>query len=132
MLAFVSYQTEERIVAGRVANLLESLGVTPFMAHEDIEISDEWRLELLRQIDNADLFVPILSERYYESIWCKEESGIAAFRNITTIPLSIDGSVPQGFLAHIQSTRIDPELPSYPNLIPGSRGMMSNSRSTCL
>jgi hypothetical protein len=34
---------------------------------------------------------------------------MAAYRGITIIPLSIDGSIPEGFMAHIQSTRIDPK-----------------------
>lgn len=79
----------------------------------------EWRLELLRQLGLAELFVPILSKKYYESIWCKQESGIAAFRSVTVVPLSIDGSVPQGFLGHIQSTKINPDEPTFKDLVPG-------------
>lgn len=41
--------------------------------------------------------LPILSAHFYGSIWCKQESGIAAFRNMTIIPLSIDGAIPGGF-----------------------------------
>jgi hypothetical protein len=67
------------------------------MAHEHIEVSVEWRAEILRQLGLAVLFVPILSARYYSSIWCKQESGIAAFRGMTIIPLSIDGALSQGF-----------------------------------
>src|ERR1700740_414160 len=96
MLAFMSYQTEDRHMATAVAQLLMSLGVGCFMAHEHIEVSVQWRDEILRQIGLADLFVPILSQRYYASIWCKQESGIAAFRRMTIIPLSTDGSIPPG------------------------------------
>lgn len=119
MLAFMSYQTENRAVAARVSDLLATLGIQAFMAHEHIEVSMQWRDEILRQIGLADLFVPILSQHYYQSIWCKQESGIAAFRRITLIPLSIDGSIPQGAISHIQSTRIDPNAPTYANIFPG-------------
>jgi hypothetical protein len=119
MHAFISYQTEERQIAGRVAELLATLHVTAFMAHEHIEVSQEWRLEILRQLADADVFIPILSERFYTSIWCKQESGVAAFRNMTIIPLSIDGSIPQGFFAHVQCVRIDPAAPAYRNVLPG-------------
>src|SRR5262249_39716795 len=74
---------------------------------------------ILKQLAIAELFIPILSANYYGSIWCKQESGIAAFRGITIIPLSIDGSIPQGFLAHIQSTRINPEAPTLRDVLPG-------------
>jgi hypothetical protein len=119
MRAFLSYQTDERAIAARVSDLLVKINITTFMAHEHIEVSVEWREEILRQLDLADLFVPILSAKYWGSIWCKQESGIAAFRGMTIIPLSIDGAIPQGFMAHIQSTRIDPAAPTYQNLLPG-------------
>lgn len=119
MLAFMSYQTEDRAIAASVSALLVELGISTFMAHEHIEVSNEWRLEILKQLAAADLFVPILSKKYYSSIWCKQESGIAAFRGMTIIPLSTDGSIPQGFLSHIQSTKIDPAAPTYANIVPG-------------
>jgi TIR domain len=141
MLAFMSYQTEERAVAASVAALLETLGVRSFLAHEHIEVSAQWRDEILREIGLADLFVPILSQRYYASIWCKQESGIAAFRRMTIIPLSLDGSIPQGAISHIQSSLLQGAQPTHQQLLPGlaSRdvsfvinavtGMVAGSRS---
>ncbi|MET4804424.1 toll/interleukin-1 receptor domain-containing protein [Bradyrhizobium sp. LB11.1] len=119
MLAFMSYQTEEREIAAGVAALLGSLGVPAFMAHEHIEVSMQWRDEILRQVGLADLFVPILSQRYYASIWCKQESGIAAFRRMTIIPLSLDGSIPQGAINHIQSTLLQGGRATYEQILPG-------------
>lgn len=119
MRAFMSYQTSDKEIAARVAAILREFECTAFMAHEDIEVSGEWRLEILKEIEAADLFVPILSARYYDLIWCKQEFGIAAFRRMTIIPLSTDGAIPQGFIAHIQSTRIDPASPKFTDLLPG-------------
>ena len=119
MHAFLSYQTDDKLVAAQVAGLLGKLGCTVFMAHEHIQVSEEWRIQILEQIGVADLFVPILSRNYYGSMWCKQESGIAAFRKITIIPLSTDGSIPQGFIGHIQSTKIDPKAPKLVDLLPG-------------
>src|SRR5450759_3964927 len=89
------------------------------MAHEDIDVSEEWRLYILKQLAEADLFIPILSNHYFPSVWCAQESGIAAFRNMTTLPLSIDGTIPAGFMGHIQSTKINPDNPKYEDLLPG-------------
>ncbi|WP_271528809.1 toll/interleukin-1 receptor domain-containing protein [Bradyrhizobium sp. CCBAU 25338] len=119
MYAFMSYQTEDRFVAANVAGLLETLGIRSFMAHEHIEVSIQWRDEILRQIGLADLFVPILSQRYYASIWCKQESGIAAFRRMTIIPLSLDGSIPQGAINHIQSSPLLNGQATYQQIFPG-------------
>jgi TIR domain len=119
MRAFLSYQTADKLVAARIAELLNKLGCTSFMAHENIQVSQEWRLSILQELTIADLFIPILSKNYYESIWCKQESGIAAYRSITIIPLSTDGSIPEGFIGHIQSTKIDPNTPKFSDLLPG-------------
>jgi hypothetical protein len=94
-------------------------GCTTFMAHEHIQVSEEWRIQILQQLELADLFVLILTQNYYGSIWCKQESGVAAFRKITIVPLPTDGTIPAGFIAHIQSTKIDPQAPTYQDLILG-------------
>jgi hypothetical protein len=119
MRAFMSYQTSDKEIAGRVTAVLQHFECSTFMAHEDIEVSGEWRLEILKEIGAADLFVPILSANYLKSIWCAQESGIAVHRGMTIIPLSTDGTVPQGLIAHIQSIRIDPNSPKYSDLLPG-------------
>jgi hypothetical protein len=119
MRAFLSYQTADKLVAGRISELLKGLGISAFMAHEDIEVSEEWQHRILKEIGEADLFIPILSERYFSSVYCAQESGIAAFKIMTMIPLSIDGTIPHGFLAHIQSTKINPDNPTYLDLLPG-------------
>ena len=119
MRAFLSYQTKDKLVAGRVGKLLEGLGISVFMAHEDIDVSEEWRIRILKELGEADLFVPILSKHYFLSIWCTQESGVAAFRNMTIVPLSIDGTIPDGFMGHIQSTKIDGERPAHDDIVPG-------------
>jgi hypothetical protein len=120
MYAFVSYRTADKAVAGRVRDVLAGLGIEAFLAHEDIHVSEEWRLKILREIGRADLFIAILSKNYFRSAWCIQESGIAAFRKgMTIVPLSIDGTIPRGFLSHIQSSKIDPKRPWQADLFPG-------------
>lgn len=107
--AFISYHSSEREIAARVAAEVQRLGMAPFMAHEHIEVSVEWRTRLLQELKEADTFVALLSERYQSSVWCMQESGIAAFRSdLLVIPLSLDHTVSPGFLGLFQSVRIDP------------------------
>ncbi len=49
----------------------------------------------------------------------QQESGIAAFRKMTIVPLSIDGSIPQGFISQFQATKLDPNTPDIRALLPG-------------
>jgi hypothetical protein len=119
MYAFLSYQNNDRAVAARIRDALATMKIQSFMAHEDIHVSEEWRVALLAELHKTDIFVPIISANYYQSVWCVQDSGIAAFRGMTIIPLSIDNTVPQGFLNNIQSTRIDGANPSRTALFPG-------------
>lgn len=119
MRAFLSYNTVDKAIAGNIKAIVDRLGVKSFLAHEDIEVSAEWRLAIIQELMAANVFIAVLSENYYNSIWCKQELGMAAYRGIAIIPLSIDGSIPQGFIAHIQSTKIDRQAPSLADLLPG-------------
>ena len=107
--AFISYHSSEREIAARVAAKVQRLGMAAFMAHEHIDVSVEWRTRLLHELKEADTFVALLSEHYQCSVWCMQESGIAAFwSDLLVIPLSLDQTVSPGFLGLFQSVRIDP------------------------
>ena len=106
--AFISYQTQDKLVAARLKISLERVGIRAFLAHEDIEVSDVWRSRILQELRVADMFIAVLSQAYLESLWCVQESGVAAFRDdLLVVPLSLDGTIPQGFLSSFQSVRID-------------------------
>jgi hypothetical protein len=120
MYAFISYQTADKIAAGQIRDVLESLGISGFLAHEDIAVSEEWRLKILSEIGKADLFIAVLTKDYFTSIWCAQESGIAAFRKrMAILPLSLDGTIPIGFLAPFQSTKVDPRNITAHDILPG-------------
>ncbi len=118
--AFVSYHTSNKETAGKLKNILSKVGIDGFLAHEDIHVSEEWRLKILEELGKASIFICLLCKDYLVSPWCAQESGIAAFRgDMTIIPLSIDGTIPIGFIGNIQSTKIDKDNFSIIELIPG-------------
>jgi hypothetical protein len=120
MYAFISYQTADKIVAGQIREVLDKLGIRAFLAHEDIAVSEEWRKAILAELGKADLFIAVLTQNYFQSIWCAQESGIAAFRKrMVVLPLSLDGTVPIGFMAHIQSTKVDQRNITANDILPG-------------
>ncbi|MFN5164623.1 MAG: toll/interleukin-1 receptor domain-containing protein [Pseudomonadota bacterium] len=117
--AFISYQTADRVVAGQMREALAPAGVAAFLAHEDIEVSVEWRGRLLQELHRADVFIAVLSAAYLRSAWCIQESGIAAFKpDLLVVPLSLDGTVPPAFLGGFQSARLDPATLSTATLAP--------------
>ena len=117
--AFISYQTKQKEVAGSVYKLLAGLDVPAFLAHEHIEVSQEWRVKILEELRDSRLFIALLSAEYHQSPWCTQESGIAAALDLTCIPLSLDGAIPSGFLGHIQSEKVNPESITLETLLPG-------------
>lgn len=119
-LAFLSYQTADKAVAGQLKTVLASVGISAFLAHEDIAVSEEWRLKILEEIGRASIFISLLSKDYFQSPWCVQESGIAAYRSdMTVIPLSLDGTTPKGFISNFQSVKVDPDRITIGDLIPG-------------
>jgi hypothetical protein len=117
---FISYQTNDKQVAGQLKTMLSKAGIQSFLAHEDIEVSNEWRLKILEEIGKADIFICLLSCNYSSSAWCVQEAGIAAFLKPTIIPLSIDEkTIPAGFISNIQSVKLNPLFLSLNHLVPG-------------
>lgn len=117
--AFISYQTSDKLIAGSLKKVLSDIGINSFLAHEDIQVSEEWRTRIIKELSNTEIFICLLSKRYLESDWCIQESGIAAFRpDLLVIPLSLDGTIPTGFLRHIQSVKFQPEDINLTDIAP--------------
>jgi hypothetical protein len=117
--AFISYQTADKIVAGKIKKILSHFGINSFLAHEDIEISDEWQYEILERMKKSSIFICLLSENYLNSVYCIQESGMAIILDMTIIPLSLDGTISHGFISKFQSKRINNLEPSFDDVIPG-------------
>ena len=105
--AFVSYSHKDRRYGGQAKAVLGEVGINTFLAHEDLEVSEEWQRRILKELSRCDLFVPLLSKNFLKSKWAPQEAGYIASRpEVVIAPLSIDGTTPYGFLSHVQSSRI--------------------------
>lgn len=107
--AFISYAYDDRAHGVQVKALLSDVGFRVFLAHDDLEVSDEWRTRILEDLQRCDLFVPLLSANFVKSLWAPQEVGLAVSRldaGVIIAPLSIDGTRSFGFISHLQSPRI--------------------------
>ena len=105
--AFVSYSYVDRGFGRQAKTVLGEVGIDAFLAHEDLETSEQWQHRILSELRRCDLFVPLLSRNFLESKWAPQEAGFIASRpEVVIAPLSIDGTTPFGFLSHVQSSRI--------------------------
>ncbi len=103
MKAFISYSTADKEKGAEVKNVLDKLGIESFLAHDDIRVSEEWERRILKELNECQLFIPLLSNNFKESDWCGQEAGIIANRrNVAIIPFSLNGTNPYGFISKFQ------------------------------
>jgi TIR domain-containing protein len=106
--AFVSYSVEKKIAGGAVKECLGRFGYECFLAHEDLHVSEEWKHRILEELGTADVFVALLSKEFMASKWCGQELGFIVSRPaVLVVPLSLDGTMPYGFIEHLQGIRVD-------------------------
>lgn len=104
---FISYSTKDKIYGAQVKKIFEGYDIECFLAHEDLEVSEEWKMRILEELQKCSIFVPLLSKNFRESNWAPQEIGVIAGRkDVAIIPLSIDGTMPFGFISHIQGKQI--------------------------
>ena len=102
LTAFISYSHADRKFGGQVRSVLGDIGIDAFLAHEDLETSEEWQRRIRDELLRCDLFVPLLSKDFLKSKWALQEVGFIASRSKVMIaPLSIDETIPFGFLSHL-------------------------------
>jgi hypothetical protein len=99
---FISYSHSDRIVAAQIKESLVDFGFTVFLAHEDIIPSTEWQERILLELKICDVFLPLLTENFKNSVWTGQEIGIAYAGQKLIIPLRIE-IVPFGFISKFQA-----------------------------
>ncbi len=98
---FISHKAEEKVVAANLKLALAPLGIEAFVAHEDIEVTNEWGGEIERNLAQCDAFVYLSSSASNASDWCQQEVGWALGRGIPILALCFD-MAPVAFLGRRQ------------------------------
>lgn len=101
---FISHSTEDLAVAIDVRALLQKFGIEGFVAHVDIELSQDWVARIIDSLRRCHGLIYILSKSSQNSDWTDQEAGFALEREIPVIPLSI-GEKPWGFVSRYQAKR---------------------------
>lgn len=102
MDTFISYASKFKKTAGRIKEYLDQYGFNCFLAHEDIPPQTVWPAEILRALENCDLFLPLLTKGFIESFFCQQETGFAYCRKVEILPIKIS-KAPMGMIADIQA-----------------------------
>lgn len=100
---FISHTSRIKRTMAAVKTFLEDYGISCFVAHDDIQVSEEWRDKIEAEIRITNAFVPILTKDFIDSEWTDQEVGIAIGVGTNIFPVSTDGVLPHGFINKYQS-----------------------------
>jgi len=107
---FLSHSTEDKEIAGMIKKKLDPFGIDVFLAHEDIEGGTDWTPRLHSEIKTCEIFIILLSTNYHASNFTDQELGMALAYGKPLIPISIDGTMPYGFMEKYQSMKCQPDI----------------------
>lgn len=98
---FLSHVSHQKGVASELKKKLDDYAISAFVAHEDIEPTKEWQVEIEHALSSMDGLSAILTKGFAESMWCDQEVGVAIGRKVLVIPI-IAGINPYGFIGKYQ------------------------------
>ncbi len=104
---FLSHSNMQKELAGKLKRGIEDvIKCDVFLAHDDLEGGEIWAEGLRERIKNCDYFLVLLSEEYHDSDYTDQETGIAYAYDRLMIPISIDGTIPYGFMNKYQPIKV--------------------------
>ena len=107
MKFFISYSTLNKDWGGYIKSFLDRCDMSSFLAHNDLQVSEEWKERILKELRSSDVFIPLLSKEFKASEWCSQEIGIAYYkRGMPIVPISLDDTTCYGFISNLQSKKI--------------------------
>ena len=91
--------------AAKLSERLARYGVHAFVAHEDIEPTKEWQIEIERALRSCDALCAFLTPEFVESKWCDQEVGFVVEARKLVVPLRM-GADPHGFIGKYQGATV--------------------------
>lgn len=98
---FLSHLATFKVQTSHLQSALRKYAISSFVAHEDIEPTKEWQLEIEAGLQTMDALAAILMPGFKESNWCDQEVGVAVGRDVLVIPIR-RGLDPYGFIGKYQ------------------------------
>lgn len=98
---FLSHLASFKSNTAKLQQALKKYAISSFVAHEDIEPSKEWLIEIESALHTMDAMAAILMPGFKESNWCDQEVGFAVGKNVLIIPIRRELD-PYGFIGKYQ------------------------------
>jgi len=127
-MVFISYSNADGLGAGDLKDELEANDYPCFLAHDDIEATDDWHEEIWKELNDCHAFIGLVTEAFNFSAFCQQEIGAAlalAKPSVLVFGGSRKVSVP-GFTARFQAIKKSKLLKAL-NELPKFRQLRAES-----
>lgn len=104
---FVSHLADHKDEATKLKMMLNTFGISCFIAHRDIEPSMEWMDEIELGLRTCDALISLMRPGFHASKWTDQEIGCAMGRELLVFSVRL-GEDPYGFIGRFQAI---PDLP---------------------
>ncbi len=103
---FISHHNSQKASASQLKTMLDEVGCTAFVAHEDIKPTQEWAKVITTELHAMDVLIGLGGEKFNQSAWCQQEIGWAMGRGIPAYMINAENNAPpQGFIGQLQAFR---------------------------
>lgn len=99
---FVSHLADQRVYAAELQEAFAALGVSAFVAHNDIEPTTEWQTQIETALGTCDALIALLHPNFHASKWTDQEIGFAMGRGVPAFSVRF-GQDPYGFIGRFQA-----------------------------
>lgn len=99
---FLSHLSIHKLFASELQTALARLGISAFVAHEDIEPDAEWQDEIEKALRTCDALVALLHPDFNKSTWTDQEVGYALGRGVPVFSVRL-GVSPYGLFGRKQA-----------------------------
>src|SRR5438046_3911984 len=87
---FVSYSHRNKTFAERLARDLSDAGLDVWIDFREIQGGEQWRDEIFKGLDQAEIVTACLSPESVQSEWCRREIWTAHSNNKLVIPVVVN------------------------------------------
>jgi len=102
---FLSHKSEVKKETAALKNALNSFNISCFVAHEDIEPTQEWQNEIENALFSMDALVALITDGFRNSKWTDQEVGVAMGRGVPIVSVSLETVDPYGFIGKFQALK---------------------------
>ena len=117
MQVFICHSSKDQECVKKLSTNLEIYYSLNVFSSDELKGGEGYPLQLITAIKKYDMFVVLLSKNFHNAEFTEQEVGIALAQNKPVLPLTIDGTIPFGYIKTTQAVTVDSNFDSLPNML---------------